>query len=105
MIDHKAIYHTIIATRSAAKMSAIKVQPTMIKINGELFFTEKGKSLWKTPGHAKSALRNDMANYFYRYENRNVSYTVREDIILEVMAAAEFISVEISKEMMSNLKF
>ncbi len=56
--------------------------PYRIKINGKYIKTMSGKTLWKTLGHAKSALNNHISNLisYRRYSELNEDIKILEDI-------------------------
>jgi len=100
-------YISAIGARNTKTTTKIKVQPTIIKFGDQLFKTVKGKSIWKTPGHAKSALSNDVDNYLYSNKTAYwaLSTSDKKEIVDQIKAAAEFVSVDITEEILVNLKF
>jgi hypothetical protein len=92
-----------VSERATWRKPSMKIAPTMLQINGILYHTQKGKCLWKTPGYAKLALRCDFDD-FARYD-RSLDREGRALFYQEVLSVTEFVSVDISEEMVANLKF
>lgn len=104
-IDYEAAFFAEVSQRNARKDKYVKFIPTMIKFGGEVFLTANGKGLWKNPGHAKLALKNDLNIHFNYWRYKELSTQDKEMLIENIMSKAEFVSVQVSDEMLANLKF
>ena len=98
-------YAAEIAARTGPGMAKVKLEPTVIKFAGKMFFTSKGKGLWKNKGHAKSAFKNDVKSHMYNYLYHSMTYKEKETAVEFLATQAEYVSVKVPEEMLVNLKF
>ncbi len=50
------------------------IKPVRVKVNGKYIYTKSGKSLWKTVGHAKSAIKHHFCSMYQNPLEKEVYY-------------------------------